>query len=322
MQAEGPKKTRKNKAKNILFTVAYYNVLEFPMTTFEVWRYLIDFRHKRNSCPLDETAEILEELKKRGLAENVMGFWVLPGKENLAEQRIKNQKISVTKIQRLQKWLKFARFLPYIRGIFITGALAMKRATPKSDWDVLVVVKKKRIWVGRLFITLFFQFLGKRRHDAKINNRFCLNHFLTEDGLILEENNEFSSNELVFAIPVYGKEAYQRFQQLNEHQINFIRPNYQRDTIENYFLLEENKFGESLKRKTENFLEWLKIGSGLNRLCKNLMIKKIKKNPKTYLSGSDIRYNDQALVFLPVPKRRNVLLETAELFKSFASWIQ
>lgn len=314
MQMENNDKKTIN--KNVLFTVVYYNVLEFPLTTFEVWRYLIDFRHRRRKVEMEEVIESLDFLKKQGLIQSEKSFWIVNKKEYLADERIAKQKISVSKINRMIRWVRIISKLPYIRAVFITGALAMKRASKSSDWDVIIVTKKNRIWLGRLIITLVLQVFGKRRHHNKIKDRFCLNHFLTESSLILEENNEFSSNEVVFAIPLYGKKNYQKFQQLNEFQISAIRPNYQKDTIENNFTIKENDFCEGFKNGIEDFLEFSRIGYLANEMTKRFMIRKIKKNPKTYISGSDIRYDDGALIFLPVPKRKEILQKTLEEFNS------
>ena len=65
----------------------------------------------------------------------------------------------------------------------------------------------------------------------------------------------------------------------------------------------------------ENILEKTKISFFLNNIVKKMMIWKIKNNPKTKKPGADIRFSDQALVFLPKPKRELLLKKTLNLMK-------
>lgn len=316
----------------VAFTIIYYNVSGYPPTTFEIWKHLI----KRDSAAKKESGfkkitfnqkqeerhslwEVIKALESKSIEKQfscVDSFWIMKENSALVRQRIKKQKIAIAKIKKLKRWARIASGVPFLRGIFINGTLAMKRANNLSDWDVLLVMKKNRIWIGRFFISVFFHFLFKRRHHDKIKDRFCLNHFLTEDGLILEESGVYSANEIMFAVPVYGKKIFDKFIQLNEFQMKKSKPNYAREKMNDFFIIKESLIIEKIKAAVEWFLEITFLAEILNRVSKEKMIDRIKNNPKTYIEGADIRYSDQALIFLPQPRRGIILKRAVALFEA------
>lgn len=294
--------------KNLLATFCYFDAMEYPLTTFEAWRHLMDIGQSRSAVSYQYAVQLLEELRLAGWISCESGFWFLKGRESLAAKRIERQKISFRKIKRAKKWASRIAWLPYLRSIIITGTLAMKKSSRDSDWDVLVVMKRKRIWIGRLLLTSAFFLCGKWRHREKTKDRFCLNHFLAENGLILQERNEFTAKEVSFCFPLLGGREYQRYQQLNEFWVQNLKPNYLKDRVLAPNLDEK---GERAAVKIRDFLEKImdafEISNRLNQYIKRAMIRRIERNPLTYQEGADIRYNDQAMVFLPAPQRQKII---------------
>jgi predicted nucleotidyltransferase len=204
--------------------------------------------------------------------------------------------------------------VPYLRGLLLTGTLAMKRGGSNSDWDVLVVLKKDRIWLGRLIFTAWLQLVGKRRHGQKIENKFCLNQFVVDKKLKFKEKNEFFSNELLMAEDLMGDvKLKNKIMEKNEKWIKRFKPNFKfrkrkigRDRRKFLFL-------KMIQRKLESVLEVFNLAEMINSISKKVMIHKIINNPKTYSPGADIRYSDFFLVFLPKPQRMKVKRRTIEL---------
>jgi hypothetical protein len=92
-------------------------------------------------------------------------------------------------------------------------------------------------------------------------------------------------------------------------------PNFSFDLIESDKIeKEKNVFRGTLF--FENFLEKTRIAKILNRWVKKGMKWKINKNPKTKKPGADIRISDQALIFLPEPKRELLLNKTQKLINN------
>ena len=295
--------------KNIIFTLAYYNSLEYAPTTFELWKLYFDSRKIGSKLDYNKVLDLIEDLEAKKVIFQKNGFWFFESREILATRRIKAEKISAAKVKKAKRWTKILKQLPFVRGVFVTGTLAMKNSTAESDWDVWVILAKKRIWLGRLFLVGGLYFLGKKRHGRKVKNLFCLNHFFAEDGLRLVEQNEFTANELVFSFPLLGAEFHEKMLLENVDWLKKIKPNF---SIKSGGLKKKEE-KVYLQRTIETILEISGIAFGLNWLAKKLMIKKIKNNPKTYWEKADVRFSDQALIFLPVPQR-GIILSKAEKY--------
>ncbi len=319
------KKEEKKINKNILFTIAYYNALGYQPTSFYIWKHLISVGGDIEKVGLSKIILALRALQKKQKIIEKNGFWQLntfgndlTGKQEqkILKKRVKLQiqknKISTAKLQRARKWMKAVGWLPYLRGMISMGTLAMKRGGINSDWDVLVVTKKDRIWLGRLILTVWLQLLRKRRHGNRIQDRFCLNQFVTDSSLQFQERNEFAGNEILFS-RCLGKEK-NVYNGLLNNNIRWIKKNKPNFILRNLNSEEEIlSWQNKIKIFLENLLEMFGLASLLNKISKKIMIRKIINNPKTYTSQADIRYGDFFLIFLPYPQRDVVRRKTLQL---------
>ncbi len=303
--------------KNILATIAYYDGLNYPLTIFEIWKYLMKFSFLNSGCLKDKNgaenlnyslSNIVRELSEynmRRLIEEHQGFYFWRGRKEIVDKRIKANKISEAKIKRLRRAVWFLRFIPYVRMIGVTGRLSMKSASQQSDWDVLIVLKNGHIWTGRTLVTAFLQLIGKRRYGKKIKDRICLNHFITDESLEVitkEKFPEFSAHEFSFIFPIFDSGIFQKFQFRNSWIRNYCFNYYLAET-KNLKTLEDNKITKNIRKVGEFFLNFKFLESWLA----NWQRKKIKRNPKTQLPGSFISVSDKHLVFLPKPQGSELL---------------
>ncbi len=297
--------------ENIVFTLAYFGAMNYPLTLFELWRNLFQVNSGRERFSFLEVQTALKNKKLLKSISQKDGMFFLKGDEELVKKRSVAYKISTSKLRRLRKWVKMLEIVPFVRGAFLTGTLSMKNAKSNSDWDILLVLAKGRIWIGRLLVAIVLQLTAKRRHGNKVKERFCLNHYITENGLILEEYNEFSANFVSTSMFLIGGAIYKRFLQMNEFWIQGIKPNYTKEEVfENDVInLERVGFIMMMQESIEFLLEKTRIANLINDFSRRIMIKKIKKNPKTYWKDADIRYSETALVFLPKPHRITMIKE-------------
>jgi hypothetical protein len=327
------KKINKRLLKQVLFTMAYYNALGYYPTSFFIWKNLIVVDDNGRRCSLLEVLDVLEWLEGRGLIVGVNGMYKISAQfmahgllaekkskffhefENLTssknwrlawyKEQIQKNKISTDKIKRVKQWARMSKWVPYLRGIFLMGTLSMKRGGIKSDWDVLIVLAKNRIWLGRFFITGWFHLIGKRRHNKIIRDRFCLNQFVVESDLKFKENNEFFGNELLTMKELLGEnKLHNRIFKKNEDWIKVFKPNFKIKKI--CLNKKKDETTKTVQKKIENILEVFKLAEIINNISKKIMIKKIINNPKTYSVKADIRYGDLFLVFLPKPQRAEI----------------
>jgi len=85
----------------------------------------------------------------------------------------------------------------------------------------MVVAQEGRLWVARTLLMLFKKiFLLNRR------KYFCLNYFISEDHLEIDDKNLFTATEIAHIKPLYGERLYRKFVQANAWVKDFF-PNYE-----------------------------------------------------------------------------------------------
>jgi len=178
-----------------------------------------------------------------------------------------------------------------------TGSLAMKNGTRESDWDMFVVLQSGKIWTGRTLLTGFLHLIGKRRYGNKIQDRACLNYFITDDNLKIGTQDLFSAHEYRFIIPFFEKKIYELFE-LKNRWIQEYKPNFSLTIVPTLWTFPVKKQQVEIQQFVENILNHFQLENWLASWQK----KKIQCNPNTSLEGSFIKADHQSLIFLPRPR--------------------
>ena len=225
-----------NLEKAVVATIAYYDALNYPLTGFEIFKYLVNPVRLISTENINAEIEpvgkislqdILEILQNRNLSFYLgekNGFYFLKNKEHLAKTRIERQKISDQRWKKAKKIIKWLQIIPFIKMVAMSGSLAIDNAKQESDIDLFIIVKNKRIWTARFLTTLFFQIIGQRRHGKKIANRFCLNHYITDKFLKVNLFSIYTAHLYAHLIPVLEveKRIYNKFQKENNWIENYL----------------------------------------------------------------------------------------------------
>lgn len=315
--------------KSILSTIVYYDTLDYPLTSFEVFKYLVNPLHvasfyyfgaetsqcdgfslevnKLSKINLVNIRKSLESKELKQFIDGKNGFYFLHGKEYIVRTRINHQKIADQKWKKAKHIIGWLQIVPYLRMVALSGSLALNNTRSESDIDVLVVVKSGRIWLTRFFITSLLQMMKKRRHKYFTKDRICLNHYITDKSLEIKFKSLYNAQTYAHMIPTVQIERgiYDKFQasnrwvkdylvfwpDINTMHFKALKPNYFFTTIAKIFeLCLNNSFG--------NFLEKF---SGL--LQKRL----IEKDPLTFKKGGRITIDNTQLEFHPDSPERKVL---------------
>lgn len=295
--------------KKVYLTVLYLNCLKHPPTTFEVWFNFLDIFQEGQRVSLLEVGKVLSELKNKNKIFLDNGFWVIGDQKDAGKSRIEFQKSSIVKLKKIKKTVKWIRFLPFVRGVFVAGTLSFQTASQNSDWDVLVITKKNRIWLGRLVLTTFLFLAGQKRNDFKIKDRFCLNHFLTEKTLISEKRNEYTSCEYSFIFPIFNEKLFFNFMRLNWTWMRKFSPNFQFDNFQKNRFLVDNSIAKKIQKLFETSLEAFGVAGFLNRICGKWMTRRIANKSRNFSSEAVIIYNDGELAFWPEFKNLHKILK-------------
>jgi predicted nucleotidyltransferase len=285
--------------KNIIATLAYYDVMEYPLTAFEVWKHFLAVENEvpREEVTLPAIVEALSMLVREGRVKEDRGFYCLPDRNGLIDRRLTEGKVSVARLKRLRKLAWWLRFLPFVRMIGTTGSLAMEKGEKESDWDLLIVLQKNRIFTGRAILTLFLQLIGKRRHGKKTKNRACLNYFITDESLEIATKDIYSAHEYRFLIPLFGWSVYRRFEMANRWIVRF-QPQFFLTEKPPFFLTRDS----APLRRWRSFLEGMLGQDSIEKFLRTWQKEKIARNPLSKLEASYIEATDRALIFLPRPR--------------------
>ena len=293
--------------KNIIATITYYDVLDFPLTSFEIWKHLVALPTEDGVQKTWTLEQIIAELENKEIKEYIShkyGFYTLIGREKLVKSRRERELLSIEKIHKLKKYAKILKMVPFIRMIMVTGNLSYKNSKKDSDLDVLVVCKYKHLWTGRFLITCITHVLGIRMHGDKHADRICLNYYMTDKFLEVPTKDLFAAHEYSFSFPIYEAEVYKKFVKSNIW-IKDYKPHYQTDVLTMDLCEKDSSRAQFVRNTFESIFGF----EFIERFLKNIQTKKIKANPKTNYKGAFIEISDKYLVFLPKPHGPKVFEE-------------
>jgi hypothetical protein len=201
-------------------TIAWFWFLDYPLTFFEVWKWVMKPPH---SFFPEEVQNFLEQhswLRDRLVVEG--GFITLrrPG-YSLAELVILRQHRFVDatrKFRKLNHFLSFFRLLPWIRMVAACNSLAWYQTEQTSDIDLFIIVRTGTLWLTRLFLVTPFALLGLRPKLSTTEDKmiqqdpFCFSFFLDEKYLSLEKiqlpgEDPYLASWVLSLVPVYDPDG-------------------------------------------------------------------------------------------------------------------
>ncbi|MFH1387998.1 MAG: nucleotidyltransferase domain-containing protein [Patescibacteria group bacterium] len=282
--------------KSILATLVYYDVLDRPLTGWEVFKYLI----RSKNITLNQVLNVLENsLELNKLISQKNGFYFLKHRQAIIKERIKRHKIANKKWKKARRAIKLFQIIPFIRMVAVSGSLAMNNTKENSDIDLLIIVKSGRIWICRGFITLYSHLIGKRRHGILTKDRFCLNHYLTEKSLKIPYKSLYNAQTYAHLMPFsqIKNNLYKRFQKANQWINEYLTfyPVMQKGYLKE---IKSNIFFRDLRELKEFALDGI-IGNFIEFILKKIQQTRIKKDPLTYQSGGRVVFSDNQLEFHP-----------------------
>lgn len=291
--------------KSILATLVYADVFERPLTAWEIFRYAIAVNKKE--IYFHQVLEALDKsqfLSKR--IEQKNGLYFLNHRQPIIEQRMARQKIADQKWKKVKRVIKFLQVVPYIRLVAVSGSLALNNPKPESDIDLLIVTKASRIWTCRALATLFFQLIGQRRHDQLTKDRFCLNHYITDQSLALPAKSLYNAQTYAHLVPVLDTDnLIRQFQQTNQWVKDYL--SFYPSTWQGYLKkIKASSWLVSIGRLREAILNNF-FGDWLESFLKAIQINRIQKDPLTYKAGGRVVFNDQQLEFHPDSPEKDIL---------------
>ncbi len=251
--------------KAILQAVLYFDIFKYPLRPEEI----------QENCSVNVTlAEhetALNELLTLGYVKQIKEY-IMPHWADVAN--VERREKGNARAQEMMKeaYLRSAKAarLPFIKGLCVSGSLSKNYFDDSSDIDFFVITKANRLWICRSLFVAFYKLLPENKKKF-----YCLNYFISEADLRIDDKNIFVATELAHLNPTFGYQAYKQLLESNAWYKDWIvnkqvsngseckehRKGFLRTVIESVFF---GKFGDWC----DNFLQketarrWAKRHSG------------------------------------------------------------
>jgi predicted nucleotidyltransferase len=213
----------------ILHTLIYADLFDYPLTEDEVWKWLI------GKCSNATMLQCYNALKDHKNIQEKDGYYFLKGRTKIVQIRQQREKWSVKKLKIAQRVTNFLKYIPSIKLIGVSGALALDNVKKDDDIDLFIVSENKLVWTTRFFATFLMELMGVRRHpnEKETNDKICLNMFVDEDHLQIakDEKDLFSAHEVAQLKPLYDRdEIYGKFLKANDWVKEYLPNAISKDT--------------------------------------------------------------------------------------------
>lgn len=244
-----------NISQRILKQLLYSEVFGHPLNSNELTQYL--------SCNELQVAEILTDLVNKQLIIQEANFFYLFEGENKIKKRIAGQKKAEQYKAKAIKVGAFIQRFPYVEGVAISGSLSKGILHDDGDFDYFIITKQNRLWIARTLLVLYKKvfLLNSRKY-------FCVNYFIDDSSLEINEKNRFTATEIITLIPVAGS-IFPKFYAEN----SWVNAYYENP-------LKEAAIPQQKKGILSLFLMWLfkgELGDKMDRWCMRKTLLRWKK---------------------------------------------
>lgn len=204
--------------KNILATLAYFDMFNYPLTRAEIFLFL---QQKHSHQDFDAA------LKYLVASQSVYKFDCFYSIKNdlaLVSRRVEGNQKAAELLKTARRVSELLICFPYVRGIAISGSLSKNYADADSDIDLFIITAKNRLWIARTLMHGFkkLTFLFNKQHY------FCMNYYVDEQQLQISEKNIYTATEVVTLIPLQGDTCFEQFFAANSWAQDYLPNNYLR----------------------------------------------------------------------------------------------
>lgn len=207
-------------AQHSLCVLIYYDIFNYPLTEEEIWS-----NHPQKNITLQMLKDSLLELQQQEYIYLIHSFYSLQNKEHLVSRRLKGNQLAQQQLTTAYRMSKLISYFPFVRGVLLSGSISKNYMEEQSDIDYFIITAPNRLWMARTFLKLYrLLFLGNSSED------FCLNYFIAENQLEIEEQNLFTAIELATLIPTYQAKSYEQLRLANPWTQDYL-PNYPQRSI-------------------------------------------------------------------------------------------
>lgn len=197
---------------DILQTLAYFDIFHYPLKNEEIKNFLC---REVSQQMIDEQLSVMAEAD---IIYKIDEFYALHNDLFMVVRRRNGNKNALAAMQNAVKATKILSAFPFVKGLALSGSLSKNYADENTDIDFFIITKPNRLWIARTLMHIFYRFAklaGKREW-------FCMNYYIDETALEIEEKNIYTAIEIVTLIPMLGTDTVQAFMSTNNWTKNYL----------------------------------------------------------------------------------------------------
>ncbi len=207
--------------KAIVSTLAYFDIFDYPLTNFEIWKWLYFESPPDRAVTLFDVREALENseyLKKRVSTRS--GFYFFRNRDVCIAVRRKRYTLSERKFHYAKKVVRWLRYLPFVEMVGVCNTLAYNNSRRDADIDLFIITSPGRIWQTRFWVAGLLQLLKLRPVPGDTRDKICSTFFI--DRAHLEVRNLAISDDIYLpywvaqVVPLYDRGVYHAFERSNQ----------------------------------------------------------------------------------------------------------
>ena len=281
--------TPNNLYQEIIKTVAYFDIFDYPLTAVEVHKWLYS--------PVEKFSllQVMVALEQVAGVEEKFGFYFISGHASNITVRLDRYSIAEKKFRIALRFARWIRHLAFVKMIAVCNNVGYNNGTTKSDIDYFIVVDRGRIWWSRLAITLIATALRLRRHGSRFIDRICLSFYISEDHLNLSDislkpYDPYLAYWFATLAPIFDDGIYQKFMAENSWLKTYL-PNLHPTVLSDRRSVGLNFLIKFSRTIDEAFLRTF-LGTVLEEVAKAIQIKKVS----SYLGESLVEHNTNVVI--------------------------
>jgi hypothetical protein len=198
--------------KDILATIAYFNLFDYPLRKNEIFGFLghcDDYREFENA---------LKNLVEEFHVFRIGDFYSLQNNSKLAIRRYRGNENARIMLGKAKWGASIIASFPFVRAVGVSGSLSKLFADENSDIDYFIITAANRLWIARTLLHVFkkLTFLFNKQHY------FCMNYFVDEAEPDILEKNIYTATEVVTLLPLRGDDVFERFFKINHWAQTFF----------------------------------------------------------------------------------------------------
>jgi hypothetical protein len=192
-----------------LLMLKYFNIFRHPLRLDEILKFSGE---KETEAELEA---YLNELIAAGTISKIGDYYLYEGDQQYIDKREKGEAYAAKLLPKAKRSAKFIALFPFVKFVGISGSLSKGYADERTDFDFFIVTAANTLWICRTLLHLVkkMSYLVGRQHWM------CMNYFIDEQKLELEEKNIFTQIELSTLIPVYNHDMYKALLLSNKNNL-------------------------------------------------------------------------------------------------------